>query len=52
MNFLKKIFDNEDTAYIGLCKFKTLKQPIEKNNVKFGAKKEYFVTDFSANILL
>jgi len=55
MNLLRKIFTDESTAYIGLCKFKTAKvtSPCSFGEIKFSTpQKIFFVTDFSKNILL
>ena len=55
MNFLKQIFTDESTAYVGLCKFKMVKATAASgvHNVKFSTSpKNFFVTDFSKNVLL
>ena len=54
MNFLKQIFTDESTAYVGLSKFKMAKVPASSgiNNVRFSSQKEFFATNFSKNIVL
>ena len=53
MNFLKQIFTNENTAYIGLCKFKTEKVSvgITPNNIRFSTPQRMYTTNFSKNRL-
>lgn len=54
MNFLKQIFTDESTAYVGLSKFKMSKVTVSAgiNNVKFSTPKEFYATNFAKNILL
>jgi hypothetical protein len=54
MDLLKKIFTDEGTAYVGLCKFKIAKEPVHIgiNNVRFSTPREFYQTDFSKNVLL
>ncbi len=54
MNFLKQIFTDESTAYVGLSKFKMAKATVNSgvNNVRFSTPKEFYATNFSKNILL
>lgn len=55
MNLLRKIFTDESTAYVGLCKFKTVKATSHciEGTVKFNTNpRTFYATDFSKNVLL
>ena len=54
MNLLRKIFTDEGTAYVGLCKFKTAKAHAHSgiNQIRFTVPREFYATDFSKNVLL
>lgn len=55
MNLLRMIFTDESTAYVGLCKFKTVKATSHcaGSTIKFNTNpRNYYATDFSKNVLL